>query len=741
MLIKFSAPITRRSTAPVVVDDYPRAPLERTSTFPLTQNDSDAVQLTFILEDLDGAEHSRSSSVNAQHGSNDSPARSITGSANLLASFASLNVARSFSALNGNMSMISLSIHELARPSSAFTASVHGSTRGLRKASSSSVLAAAEFETIGSHRHRASKETIESSGSISSSARVGSPSSSAAELVSQSRRRTLASIELPLKADRDDLVEGSGKLTPTTSNSNKASRRSSTMESKTMSDGVLHEHEEPKNNFSEKLDHGSSDNEEELENSNSEVESDSESDDEEDDDVIAELKVDMHPSRSSNNSGFMLNPALSGLMESKKRRASIAVWSDSKLTELANQKSSGSVSQKNSGRFNKSVEVEASMESLVSEDSDIFKHPLQDSRLLPLMFAGLSFRQIWRLRRVCAAWNKVICNSAILLKTVDVSSASKTFDDTAVNSLMSRVGTFNIEMLILKNCWKVTNRGLLEISNNCPSLIVLDVSGCWDINDDGVCAIASRCPMLRSIDLSNCRKVTDRSLLALTNQCPQLREVLLSYCKQLTDSTITYFGNFAANLRRINLQRCLGITDAAWRIFNGDASSPRKYKLQEIVLSDCSFLTDASILDIAEACTNLQVLNISFCCAVTEAVFTQALIPMCPRMRILDASFCGNAISDDVVSAMAVGWHHLERLSVRGCVRLTNAGVLAMTRDCSSMRVLNMSGCKNVTEVSLSQVPKTWQLLSAQGQIVDNNGVSANADIYGSGHMRRCTAP
>ena len=69
----------------------------------------------------------------------------------------------------------------------------------------------------------------------------------------------------------------------------------------------------------------------------------------------------------------------------------------------------------------------------------------------------------------------------------------------------------------------------------------------------------------------------------------------------------------------------------------------------------------------------------------------------CPQLTYLNLSFCGSAVSD--ASLRSIGLHLLllRELSVRGCVRVTGAGVEGVVDGCNQLQVLDVSQCKNLT--------------------------------------------
>lgn len=68
----------------------------------------------------------------------------------------------------------------------------------------------------------------------------------------------------------------------------------------------------------------------------------------------------------------------------------------------------------------------------------------------------------------------------------------------------------------------------------------------------------------------------------------------------------------------------------------------------------------------------------------------------CQHLATLKLSFCGSAVSDS--SLRAIGLHLLElrELSVRGCVRVTGAGVEAVVEGCHNLELFDVSQCKNL---------------------------------------------
>ena len=68
----------------------------------------------------------------------------------------------------------------------------------------------------------------------------------------------------------------------------------------------------------------------------------------------------------------------------------------------------------------------------------------------------------------------------------------------------------------------------------------------------------------------------------------------------------------------------------------------------------------------------------------------------CRRLSHLDLSFCGAAVTDELVLELCSGLHHLKALSIRGCVQITDVGVDHIAKH-SRLKKINFSQCKSVS--------------------------------------------
>eukprot|EP00842_Homolaphlyctis_polyrhiza_P003481 jgi/Hompol1/4133/HPOL_003479-RA len=259
----------------------------------------------------------------------------------------------------------------------------------------------------------------------------------------------------------------------------------------------------------------------------------------------------------------------------EKRRVSVAVWSDDKLMQFAqnvvNQGSNRESKMQTSFRIPSQEALAAMAAGTTSEEMISAEEALRfesqaffglGSKVFSNVLRYFDFMQLMTLRRI----NKHIANMILdrsygYLVSVDLSVWNKRIDDKAIGDIVCFCGE-NVQVLNLRNCWHLTDQGLSRIAQYATRLRALNLSSVWEITDIGLSAIAENCNHLRFVELSNCRKLTDRAVLALLDRCDHLESIGLGYCKNLSDAIMDRKG--WSRIKRVNLQRCTGIFDGGY---------------------------------------------------------------------------------------------------------------------------------------------------------------------------------
>lgn len=412
--------------------------------------------------------------------------------------------------------------------------------------------------------------------------------------------------------------------------------------------------------------------------------------------------------------------------------------------------------------------------------------PILPDSLLAAFMQFLDPVELMRLREVCTHWRNIATTSDKLCKHVNLTPYSKYINDAVlVNILAPFIGT-RPESVDISNCFHVTDEGFAALWKSCGGNVrIWHMRSVWDVSASQILEMSEHAKYLEEIDWSNCRKVSDNLLLRVvgwvvpeapppTKQaptatgpggkpippqklpahqsqgqdqkakqeqrppnmpapgtvigCPNLSRLNLSYCKHITDRSMAHLAAHASSrLQSLSLTRCTSITDAgfqAWAPFNF-------HKLTHLCLADCTYLSDNAIVALVNAAKNLTHLDLSFCCALTDTS-TEVVALGLPRLRELRLAFCGSAVSDGSLGCIALHLNDLEGLSVRGCVRVTGAGVENVLDGCASLKWIDASQCRHLEQWVLGGGVSRWGY--------DERGKNAAVVVSGAGR-KEAAAP
>lgn len=186
-------------------------------------------------------------------------------------------------------------------------------------------------------------------------------------------------------------------------------------------------------------------------------------------------------------------------------------------------------------------------------------------------------------------------------------------DGDALEKLVT-IPDLQLDKLHLASCDQLTNSGLLALALNQPSLKVLDLSSCVRVTDQSVIAFTKNLPSLTSLRLKLCRAVTDLSIAELS-KLPFLNELDVSGCEFVTGQGIE------------------------------SLLKTKNYSLQRIHLGALSNIHETSVTKLVEMCSNLTVLNLTSGRSGVTNKSAQAIFVHATKLRELVLDFCDN-VSD-----------------------------------------------------------------------------------------------
>ncbi|CAN3352741.1 hypothetical protein DICA1_A10682 [Diutina catenulata] len=339
--------------------------------------------------------------------------------------------------------------------------------------------------------------------------------------------------------------------------------------------------------------------------------------------------------------------------------------------------------------------------------------PLPD-RLLLRVFEFLPLPQLMRLRGVSRRWRQLLNAAPNLCTRLDLTAWNTSIDDRALISITDFVGS-RPTYIDISNCFHVTDEGFSYLVNEVGMsgrIQTLKMRSSWETSAMAIMDLTAPSvgQFLEELDLSNCRKVRDNVIERLVGWddaesppswdedfdldqigCKRLKILNVGYCKHLTDAVMMHLANHASKrLESLDLTRCTTITDAGFQYWSYKSFA----QLKKLSLKDCTFLTDKAIIALASSCQNLEILDLNFCCALSD-VSVEVLAMGCHQLRELDLSFCGSAVSDSSLVAVSMSLTKLEKLIVKGCIRVTRAGVDALISGRAPLTYIDIRQCKN----------------------------------------------
>ncbi|KAI1811294.1 hypothetical protein GGS20DRAFT_579170 [Poronia punctata] len=350
--------------------------------------------------------------------------------------------------------------------------------------------------------------------------------------------------------------------------------------------------------------------------------------------------------------------------------------------------------------------------------------------ILISVFQQLNAVDLFLLRGLSTHWRKVLSTCPKLCHNVDLSSYNRRVtDDVLVNKLAPFLGHRPLYVDV-SNCFHITDTGFSTFWKLCGRNVrIWRMKSVWEVSANQILEMSDHAKNLEEVDWSNCRKVGDNLLARVVGWvvpehaphkqvviassaarlrgqrpqtqtvalpppgtvigCPKLKRLNLSYCKHITDRSMAHIAAHASSrLQSLSLTRCTSITDAgfqAWAAF-------RFVNLSHLCLADCTYLSDNAIVALVNAAKALTHLDLSFCCALSDTA-TEVVALGLPHLRELKMAFCGSAVSDNSLACISLHLNELERLSVRGCVRVTASGIESVLEGCGRLTWADISQC------------------------------------------------
>jgi hypothetical protein len=277
--------------------------------------------------------------------------------------------------------------------------------------------------------------------------------------------------------------------------------------------------------------------------------------------------------------------------------------------------------------------------------------------------------------------------------------------------------------LDLTDCYRIDDAALGH-AVQLTSLEHLSIAGCRNVTDVGAIAI-SMLPSLRFIDVSRCRRLTDKVPTALS-EVTQLITLRMAHLSQITDASLRRLRSLSAlstlclsgctlitreglaclppNLGTLLLRGCPKIDDPC--VSSKTIASAGK--LITLELSGCP-ITDAGLHDISINFRKLSVLRLISCSSVTDTGLS-SLRELPSILTEVNLAYCTAITDAGLLAVTEANAPRLERLSIRGCLRLSDSAMGIVGKHATRLTYLDIS-CTEVTDSGLRHLELLRRLL------------------------------
>ncbi|KAJ0030512.1 hypothetical protein Pint_13672 [Pistacia integerrima] len=269
----------------------------------------------------------------------------------------------------------------------------------------------------------------------------------------------------------------------------------------------------------------------------------------------------------------------------------------------------------------------------------------------------------------------------------------------------------------------VLRNNLARSSCSLPALATVSLRGALRLTDIGLTALVESASALQSVNLSHCSLLTSSGIAALVS-CLEytLRELYIDHCQDI-DATV-----MLPALKRLKYLEVLSVAsiESVCDDFVIEIVKACGTNMKELVFAECVELTDIAFKAVGKNCSRLCALDLSNLHKLTNSTL-QYLADGCQSIRSL--KLYRNSFSDEAIAAFLevtgdslselslnhikeVGLNtalslgkcsrNLQSLDLSWCRRLRDEALGFIVDSCSSLRLLKLFGCTQITDLFLN---------------------------------------
>ncbi|XP_061340093.1 F-box/LRR-repeat protein 4-like [Gastrolobium bilobum] len=261
-------------------------------------------------------------------------------------------------------------------------------------------------------------------------------------------------------------------------------------------------------------------------------------------------------------------------------------------------------------------------------------------------------------------------------------------------------------------CSSISDELLCSVAEEALPLRKLVLQGCCNYSYAGIFCLLSKCQFVQHLDLQNAEFLNDQRVAELSLLLGNLVSINVGGCRMLTNSTFFALARNCPLLNEIQME----VTDIGKRgvkdSFMDFVVNPQ---VKSLHLAHNSWLRDESIKMLASVCPNLQLLDLSYCCGISEGIVE--VLRRCCKIRELSLAFCKgvklfgmnfevpklevlnlswSGIDDEALYVISKSCCGLVHLDLENCSDVTAKGVRQVVKNCTQLREINLESCYKV---------------------------------------------
>lgn len=228
---------------------------------------------------------------------------------------------------------------------------------------------------------------------------------------------------------------------------------------------------------------------------------------------------------------------------------------------------------------------------------------------------------------------RILVLSAPLLRSINLGQCALLTSD-AVKFIADVLGS-ELRELYIDECHKIDARQSLPAMKKFRHLEILSVAGIHSINDCFVNEIVTAFGQtLRELDFADCIQLTDHSLQIIGKSCADLCSLNISNLNRLTDLGMEYLANGCRSIQKLKLRRNEFSDEAVAAFLESSGES-----LLELLLNNIAKVGPLTAISLAKRSRKLLSLDVSWCRRISNEALG-LIVDCCSSLKLLKIFGC-----------------------------------------------------------------------------------------------------